>query len=227
MLSAYHITGILQASLFLLSIFAVYVQLRLVRQRRILLATNPGHEIPTYNLSPLAIAGSFAAFYTFLLLSTATEPFAHYIFWSRIPACILGILLLWEFRKDYPTSKIALLGPIAAAVFGLTILFTFLYPSFSREFIKMIQIFVICSGVILINGQLHQLWLLIKTKKVGALSLQARTLNLMKDISTVAFGIVLGIGQSWSVIAVASANALITTIIIVVASMLIERQSLS
>ena len=216
MSSAYHITGILQACLFVLSISAVYLQLKFVRKRRQNFDKNNLTELATYNLSAFSIIGSFAAFYTFLLISTAIEPFAHYIFWSRIPACILGILLLWEFRIDYPSKKIALLAPAAATLFLLTLIFTLFAYEVSRSHIAVIQLLVVSSGVILISGQLHQLWLLLKNKRVGALSLNARTLNLMKDISTVAFGLALGVDQSWSVVAVASVNAVVTAVIIAV-----------
>jgi hypothetical protein len=82
----YRITGTLQAVLFTLLISAVYVQLRLVRKRRRMNGGQGATELPTENLSVVAIAGAFAAFLSFLLLSTATQPFAHYIFWSRIPS---------------------------------------------------------------------------------------------------------------------------------------------
>ena len=211
----YHITGILQAALFILSISAVYVQLRLVRIRRQMIGCQSIPELPTDNLSVVAVAGAFAAFLSFLMFSTATQPFAHYIFWSRIPACILAILLLWEFRHDHATGVVRVLGPIATVLFGAGIVSTALFPGMSRECIHLIEALVIVTGVVLIGGQIHQLWLLLKRRRVGALSLKARMLNLMKDVSTIAFGLMIGAQQSWSLIAVAGANATMTALIIV------------
>lgn len=214
MSAAYHITGILQASLFVLSISAIYVQLRFVQRRRRRHAEAGTAEPATDNLSMVAVSGSFAAFFSFLLLSTATDPFAHYIFWSRIPACVLTILLLWEFRRDHPSSAGAWLGPISSGLFVSALVGTAFDPGMSRGFIEPLQFLVVGAGVILVGGQAHQLWLLLTRRRVGALSLSARTLNLLKDLSTVAFGLALGVHQSWSFVAVAGANATVTAIVI-------------
>jgi hypothetical protein len=210
----YHITGILQAALFVLSISAVYVQLRLVRVRRRAIAQMKTAEVATDNLSVIAVVGAFAAFFSFLIFSTATVPFAHYIFWSRIPACILAILLLWEFRRDHIDGVVPLLGPLAGGLFVSGLVSTALFPGVCRDFIHSLQVLVVSTGVVLVGGQIHQLWLLLKQRRIGALSLRARTLNVMKDVSTIAFGLTLGVHQSWSLVAVAGANAAMTALVI-------------
>jgi len=212
--AAYHITGILQASLFALSISAVYVQLRFVRVRRAGISAAGTNDAATDNLSILAILGSFAAFLSFVLLSTATEPFAHYIFWSRIPACVLAVLLLWEFRRDYPSGVRASMGPISGVLFIVALGVTALLPGTSRQFLTELQFFVIVAGVVLVGGQVHQLWLLLTRRRVGALSLRARTLNVLKDLSTVAFGLNLGVHQSWSIVVVAAVNVALTAAVL-------------
>lgn len=214
--AVYHLSGSAQAVLFLLSISAVYVQLRFVRQRRRQIAAAGKVEAATDNLSVFAITGAFLAFFSFLLLSTATEPFAHYIFWSRLPACVLAVLLLWEYRRDYPSSALAILGPVTMAIFVAALIWTATLPEINRQFISSIQLFVLGAGVFLVGGQLHQLRLLLVNRRVGALSLRARTLNLLKDLSTVFFGFALGIHQSWALIAVAGANAALTAMVIIV-----------
>ncbi|MEY4669914.1 MAG: hypothetical protein RL518_2613 [Pseudomonadota bacterium] len=224
MTAAYHITGILQASLFALSISAVYVQLRFVRRRRVSISTTGTREAATDNLSMLAILGSFAAFLSFVLLSSATEPFAHYIFWSRLPACVLAVLLLWEYRRDYPSGIRALMGPLSGVLFIGAVSVTALLPGTSRQFLAELHSFVIVAGVILIGGQVHQLWLLLTRRRVGALSLRARTLNLLKDLSTVAFGLTLGVHQSWSIVAVATANVALTAAVLGVGARLSRKQ---
>jgi hypothetical protein len=216
MTTAYHVTGLLQASLFLLSISAVYVQLRHVQRRRRLITEARGTEAATDNLSVFAMSGAFVAFFSFMLLSTATEPFAHYIFWSRIPACILSIILLWEFRRDNPSSVTALLGPIACGLFASALIVTSIAPGRSREYLATLQGFVVVAGTILVAGQLHQLRLLLTRRRIGALSLRARSLNLMKDLSTISFGAALGVHQSWSFILVAVASATVTAIVLAV-----------
>lgn len=218
--AVYHITGVLQASLFALSISAVYVQLRFVRVRRARIGADGSDEVATDNLSMLAILGSFAAFLSFALLSTATEPFTHYIFWSRIPACVLAILLLWEYRRDYPSGVRAFVGPLTAALFIVVLGVTALLPGATRPFLPQLQWFVIVAGVVLFGGQLHQLWLLLTRRRVGALSLRARTLNLLKDLSTVAFGLTLGVHQSWSIVVVAAANVALTAAVLGVGAQL-------
>jgi hypothetical protein len=185
-----------------------------VRGRRRAFADAGRKEAATDNLSFLAINGSFVAFFSFLVFSTATDPFAHYIFWSRIPACVLAILLLWEFRLDYPASMKAVAGPASCVLFLSALLGTILLPGVAPAFIKQLQIVVVVSGVVLVGGQVHQLWLLLSRRRVGALSLRARTLNLMKDLSTVAFGVTLGMHQSWSFVVVAAANAALTMLVI-------------
>ena len=214
MTTAYHITGLLQASLFTLSISAVWVQLQFVRRRRARISEAGTREAATDNLSLVSIFGSFGAFFSFVLLSTAIEPFAHYIFWSRIPACVLAILLLWEFRRDHPTSVRALVGPLAAALFVSAIVMTGFFPGLGRAQIRELQILVLIAGGVLASGQVHQLWLLITRRRVGALSLRARTLNLLKDLSTVAFGVALGVHQSWSLVVVAAANVALTAVVL-------------
>jgi hypothetical protein len=93
---------------------------------------------------------------------------------------------------------------------------TMFFPGESRKFIDTLQLLVVSAGALLFSGQLHQLGLLLSRRRVGALSLRARTLNLMKDLSTVAFGFTLGADQSWSLVLVAAANATLTALVVIV-----------
>ncbi len=201
----------------------MYVQLRFVRQRRAEIAAALKTDLATDNLSVFAVTGAFLAFFSFLLLSTTTTPFAHYIFWSRLPACALAVLLLWEYRRDFSSGPLALLGPMALTFFVTALIWTTVQSGSMHQLNSSFQLFVLLAGVFLVGGQLHQLRLLLVNRRVGALSLKARTLNLLKDVSTVFFGFVLGAQQSWALIVVAGANAALTALIIGV-GMRLEKQ---
>lgn len=209
---SFHLAGIVQAALFLLSITALYVQLQTIRHRRSgKIVTN---EPATENLSFIALMGSFLAFFSFFLVSAVTVPFASYIYWTRIPACLLALLLLEQLTRDRPALK------YRAAFTGGTFSFVlFLILSlWDRELLFPLkhpfEILVLIAGFVLLSGQVHQLQILIRTQRLGALSLKARALNLCKDLSTVAFGLVLGTAQSWSFMTVAGLNALVTTVVL-------------
>lgn len=213
---AYHATGIVQAGLFCLSITALYVQLKLIRQRRTGVVQTPAGELPTYNLSIFAVLGGYLAFFSFLSLSTVTEPFAYYIFLSRLPACVLAILILREFARD---SRLRMRWFLFTALLVVSVAFLtclILVPEWGKAHRDWIQLFVVAAGAVLVSGQADQLRLLLTNKKVGALSLKARFLNLMKDLSTVAFSLALGAHQSWSLIVVAGCNAAITAVVLYV-----------
>jgi hypothetical protein len=131
--------------------------------------------------------------------------------------------LLEQLRRDRhaPRYRAAFIGgTFSFALFLILSLWNreLLFP-LKRAF----EVLVLVAGFVLLSGQVHQLQILVRTQRLGALSLKARALNLCKDLSTVAFGLALGTAQSWSFMTVAGLNALVTGVVLSYGAKLAEQ----
>src|SRR5437868_2775754 len=103
---AYHITGLISAAIFLLTLGGLWSQLQFVWQRQRDFRERLSRERPTAILSLNQFLSSFLAFFSFFLYGICLQPFNHYLVWPRLLASLLTLALLYEImrdRKEWPT----------------------------------------------------------------------------------------------------------------------------
>ena len=97
---SYHLTGSISSAIFLLTIGGLWVQLRLVWQRRKLWQGGESLEQPTAVLSVNQFVSSYLAFASFFLYGACLEPINHYLVWPRLAASLLTLAVLAEIVRD-------------------------------------------------------------------------------------------------------------------------------
>lgn len=211
---AYHVTGTIQAGLFLLTIASLSIQLRLVLERSARKKAGVHAEDATALLSIRFFSGSFLTFLAFLAVGASTAPFAHYLVWTRLPACLLSLYLIHLIAAERRDRLGALF--VGGGMCALIAIFACVCaaPALLIKYNPHLQVGALIAGGVLVTTQLHQLKLIRKAKEPGALSISARSLTLCKDISTIAFALALGLRQSGALLVVAAANALVTAMVV-------------
>src|SRR5207249_5067840 len=97
---AYHITGLISALIFLLTLGGLWSQLRFIFERKKTFRKGGLTERPTAILSVNQFVSSFLAFFSFFLYGACLPKFNHYLVWSRLAATLLTLAVLFEMMRD-------------------------------------------------------------------------------------------------------------------------------
>src|SRR5439155_18224794 len=97
---AYHITGLINALIFLLTIGGLWSQLRFIWQRKSAFRAGKSVHRPAAILSLNQFVSSFLAFFSFFLYGACLQRFNHYLVWPRLAATILTLGVLYEIMRD-------------------------------------------------------------------------------------------------------------------------------
>jgi hypothetical protein len=194
-LHSFHIFGALSTIFFLLSLSGVFAQIQIILKRK--LQPNQQQGFATRVLSLNTFAASFLGYYAFFIYGISLTPRNAYLVWPRLIALVLVIWILFEIARDrrtfraigvYATSLSLLLAGLVAMLFDFQLSFE------KRLFSQWLTVVV---TVIIAQGYAHQIYLMYKSRSVGAVSKRMHQLTLLKDIFTVAFGISMGLEDGW------------------------------
>ena len=204
----YHITGLISALIFLLTAGGLWSQLQFVwgRQREFTAGAH-GAERPTAVLSLNQFVSSFLAFYSFFIYGAGLARFNHYLVWPRLAASLFTLVLLWEILRDRRDrlARAAFLGCLALLVASPLFLLMRAAGAASGQWLS--QGLVVIVTVILAQGYLHQVVLIRQTGRTGGVSLRMHQFFLLKDISTIAFALVMGLAAGWPLLLLSSVSA--------------------
>lgn len=189
-MSLYHLLGGISAALFLLTWYGLGRQVWQIEQRRL------AGESPIQNLSVNQFASSFFAFYANFVFGIAVEPFNHYLVWTRFGALVLILFVLFRLFQYRNTrfARIVFMLALLAFVAGLVSMAFRPYPGMARIGANMMMLVI---TALLIQGTLHQWWVVRKSQHAGALSPSLFGSILIKDVSTLAFALTMPLEQAW------------------------------
>ena len=197
----YHILGTVSAVAFLLTWYGLAKQIINVEKLR------ESNQPSTQSLSTNQFASSFFAFYANFIFGIAIEPFSHYLVWTRFGALLLILVILfqlWYDRRSIPTGLI--LGLCATAmVIGLCSMGFRPYPSVAKLGANSLMLIV---TALLIQGTLHQLIVVRRSRVIGALSPALFQSILIKDVTTLAFALTMPIAAAWPLIVLNGASVI-------------------
>ena len=212
----YHISGTIQALIFLLSLLALIAQARVIRSRKLFRLNDSDNNVAgsTDVISLNLILSSFCAFFSYLLYGAALAQANYYLVLTRLPACLVTIYIVYEISADRrtPISRASLW--ICVASFTCALLALIIDRSVFRELRQISSNFVLICGAIMFQGQVHQIVKIVQARSTGAISFRARVLNVLKDVSTVFFGLAMGLKDGWPLIAVNGVNAVMTLLVL-------------
>ena len=211
----YHLFGVITAGTFIITVLGLWLQLDLVIKRKKLFYHHQlKKERPTDILSLNQISSTFFACYAFYLYGISLIPINHYLAWPRFMALILLLLLLFQVlldRKNLVSKIIFFCAVILFLSGGLLFLIKADVVYFTKGFS---QILIIISTLVLVQGYLHQILVIRKTGRTGAVSIRFHQCLFLTAISTVAFGFVIGYEDGWPLILLGTVSAALKVITI-------------
>lgn len=205
----YHVTGSISVFFFLLSLAGIFTQLSEIWRRKRAYGTEAvGNPADSDRLRPTAVLSlnqffaSFLAFYSFLVYGFCSEPFNHYLVWTRLPATLLVLAILYELWHDRR-------GRLLAVVFGgsLTMVLVAVVLLVSGQQViegsrHVAGWLAILAATVFGQGIIHQILQVRRSRHTGAISLRMHQLTTCKDFSTVAFALAMPFDQGWPLMTV-------------------------
>ena len=187
----YHILGFASAALFLLTWLGLWSQIKAMARSQVVVDNDANHS-----LSLNQFGSSYFAFFSIFLFGISVEPFNHYLVWTRFGALILTLIIIWKIWEHRRTRLCAAVTTLALfALIGGTLSIAF------RPFPALAQLgantLMLAVTVVLFQGSLHQWLVLQRRQKVGSLSFSLFKNILIKDVSTLLFGLTMPLSQSW------------------------------
>ncbi|GMM69079.1 hypothetical protein MTsDn1_23740 [Alteromonas sp. MTD1] len=186
----YHIMGLASSALFLLTWFGLWSQIKSMNKYQYLCrdANN--------SLSLNQFGSSYFAFFSLFLFGISVEPFNHYLVWTRFGALLLTLVIImkiWQQRRGPVTTIVTSMATLVFLA-GIASMFFRPFPAIAQLGTATLMLGV---TVILFQGTLHQLLVLKRRQKVGSLSATLFKNILIKDVSTLLFGLTMPLSQSW------------------------------
>ena len=203
----YHVTGSISVFFFLLSLLGIFTQLREIWRRKRACRETPSAEVdernrPTAVLSLNQFFASFLAFYSFLVYGFCSEPFNHYLVWTRLPATFRVLTILYEIWLDRR-------GEVAAVVFSGSLIMVVLAVALLISGQQVVEgsrhvagWLAIVAATVFGQGIIHQILQVRRSGHTGAISLRMHQLTTCKDLSTVAFALTMPLDQGWPLMTV-------------------------
>ncbi|WOI37783.1 hypothetical protein R1T43_01710 [Alteromonas sp. CI.11.F.A3] len=197
----YHILGTVSAVAFLLTWYGLAKQILNIE------ALRKSHQSATQSLSVNQFTSSFFAFYANFIFGIAIEPLSHYLVWTRFGALLLILAILyqiWRDRRSISTSFVVSLCA-GALVIGLGSIGFRPYPNLAKIGANSLMLVV---TVLLVQGTLHQIMVLRRSRVIGALSPALFRSILIKDVTTLAFAFTMPFTVAWPLILLNGASVI-------------------
>ena len=202
---SYHITGLISALLYGLSVVGLWIQLQKIRERK----RSNLIERPTAVISLNFIAMAFYAFFFLFTYGFALERFNHYLVWPRLSAMSVSLMILYHIMKDREDVRSTVVFYICAvSTLGglLTLIF---FRDAAHLLVPFSQIGIVTITITLTQANIHQILLIMRSGSTGGIALRSHQLTLIKDLGTVAFGLVLGVSIGWPLLLLCGSNAIL------------------
>ena len=207
----YHVAGGLNATLFLLGLAGFVSQLRTIGRRR----AHPAHhgEAPTAVLSLNYFTVSFVAYFSFFVYGYSITPFNPYLVWPRLLGLVFVLAVLYEIARDRRGISSAILAAAGTLLLlgsaGLATGQT--AGTWSRG---APQALAMMATLFIAQSLVHQIVLVRREGRVGAVSWRLHAFTLAKDLSTVVFGVVMGAGPGWPLIAMGGTSVVLKLVLL-------------
>ncbi len=203
----YNAVGMLSSLMFLGCLFGLVKQYRRINSRKQeVQGSEAGYA--TRSLSVNSFFSSFIAFYAFFLYSIMLQEIDYYLFVTRLLAASMTLVVLFEiFRDRKPLSQRL---PFLSGVLLMAVAILCIGVREDMLFIgRSASIFLaVGATLIMLQGGIQQIRKIREEQSTGALSLSMNVIFAMKDVSNIAFGLVIGVADGWPLIMTGSVSAL-------------------
>ncbi|MGK5056378.1 hypothetical protein ACQ4WY_05490 [Janthinobacterium sp. LB2P49] len=201
----YALAGSLNSLFIVVSLLGLWSQLQKIWRRKHDARVGAGKTTDILSINQFTV--SFLAYCAFFVYGYSITPFNHYIVWPRLIAALIALGILYEIDRDRRslTSRNALLACallLCAGMAGLAF-----GPTFTDEKRVLSQGLIVAVTVLLAQGYAHQIRLIYRSGKTGAVSLKMSQFILAMDISTIFFACVMGLSTGWPLLLLACVSA--------------------
>ena len=200
----YHITGIISAFLYGLSVLGLWIQLQKIRERK----HNPLITHPTAIISLNFMAMAFFAFFFLFTYGFALDHFNHYLVWPRLSAMVVSLLILYEMMQDRKELRSTFTFWLCSTSAFAGLLALIFFRDAAQILIPFSQTGIVAITITLAQANIHQILLIARSGSTGGIALRSHQLTMVKDLGTVAFGLALGTSAGWPLILLCGSNAL-------------------
>ena len=209
----YNAVGMLSSLMFLGCLFGLVKQYRRINARKSdVQSSEAGYA--TRSLSVNSFFSSFVAFYAFFLYSIMLQEIDYYLFVTRLLAASMTLVVLYEiFRDRKPLSQRL---PFLSGVLLMAVAILCIGVREDMLFIgRSASIFLaVGATLIMLQGGIQQIRTIREEKSTGALSLSMNVIFAMKDLSNIAFGLVIGFADGWPLIMTGTVSALTKAVVL-------------
>ncbi|MFZ6639886.1 hypothetical protein ACO0LL_09115 [Undibacterium sp. TC4M20W] len=209
----YTLAGSLNSIFILISLYGIWSQVKMVWDRKATARTardvsGDESEKPTDLLSLNQFTVSFLAYCSFFVYGYSIRPFNHFIVWPRMIAAMLILALLWEIYRDRKTRLAFASSMMAAAIMLLALSGLIFGGTFIDEGRRVSQSLIVLVTLFLAQGYAHQISLIWKSGKTGAVSLKMSQFILAMDVTTILFAFAMGLQTGWPLLFLATVSAI-------------------
>ncbi|MCB0711791.1 MAG: hypothetical protein KDD67_05640 [Ignavibacteriae bacterium] len=211
----YTILGILSNIFIVLNLVGIWIQLRTIyRRKEFFRVGGEGGGKATAILSLNHYVVRFVAFYVIVIYGYSIRPFNHFLVWLNLGAVLLLYTIVVEIfidRRDF----------ISKYIFALSTLFLLLgfvmwglgdpVISYTRGFAEFVIPFL---ALLIAQSDLHQVYVMRRSGDAGAGAIRTHQTTVIKDISVVSFGLVMGVATGWPVIISAGTSGITKSLIL-------------
>lgn len=204
----YTLAGLLNAGLVLVSLLGIYAQLNTIRKRK---RSTSLESTELISLNQAFV--SYFSFLSFFVYGFSISPFNHFLVWPRLAASLLTFVIIYEIwlaRRNFKAVALfviavgSLIGSIAFMLFGGEI----------NDQSKLISTaLIVVVTLFLAQGYAHQIYLIVKHGKTGAIDIRLSQSILIKDISTVLLVFSMGAVEHWPLMFLAVTSGITKLII--------------
>ncbi len=210
---AYHLGGAVNGALFLLALVGLALQIARIWGRRATRRALPRGEV-TALLSLNYFSVSYLAYLSFFVYGFSISPFNHYLVWPRLLGCGLVLVVLFEIARDRSNRSSVSAAGVAAVllVAGLGLLSSGVSVGAPARVGP--QLLALVATALISQSLLHQIVVVRRAGHAGAVAWPLHFLTLMKDLSTVLFGFVMGLETGWPLIVMGGASSALKLVLL-------------
>ena len=211
----YTLLGVLSNCFILINVFGIWIQLRtILRRKQFFKEAGERGERPTAILSLNHFVTRLIAFFVVVIYGYSLRPFNHFLVWANLSVVVILYVIILEIfidRRDSTTRRIFflvtlfLLAGLTAWAVGESAI------PYTRSFAEFVIPFL---AILIAQSDLHQVYLMRRSGGTGAVAIRTLQTTVMKDISVVAFGLVMGVSSGWPVIVSAGTSGVTKSLIL-------------
>ncbi|MBU2978233.1 hypothetical protein [Alteromonas sp. C1M14] len=197
----FHIAGAVSSFAFLLTWYGLGKQISEIRHRE-----QCGQK-STLGLSINQFVSSYFAFFANFIFAIAVDVFNHYLFWTRLGALALLLIILFKIWQERRTAVSGLVYYFSFFIFiaGLLSIAFRPYPGIAKMGANTLMMIV---TLLLIQGTVHQILTIRKAGTNGALSPSLFRSILIKDLSTLGFAFTMPFATAWPLLVLNGASVI-------------------